>query len=54
MTDWTLVVLAAFAATVLIVAISAWRDIRIAKHTGTDPRAGREARRAAGGQEGQG
>lgn len=54
MTDWTLVILAAFAAVVLIVAAGAWRDVRVAKHTGTDPRAGRDARRTGGGQEGQG
>lgn len=56
MTDWTLVVIAALAAVVLIVAAGAWRDVRVAKHTGTDPRAARDSARrpAAGGQEGQG
>lgn len=39
-----IVTLGFMAACVLMVAVQAWRDVRVARWTGADPRAGRKAR----------
>lgn len=49
-TMFAVVVVAFFAAVVLLFAISAWRDVRVARWQSNDPRADRQARRAAAKQ----
>lgn len=50
MTTIAIVVVAVAAGLVAMVAIGAWRDVRVARWTGQDPRHDRQARRQAAKQ----
>lgn len=50
MTTIAIVVVAVAAGLVAMVAIGAWRDVRVARWTGQDPRHDRQARRVAAKQ----
>lgn len=50
MTTVAIIVIAVVAGIVALVAIGSWRDVRVARWTGTDPRHDRTARRQAAKQ----
>ena len=50
MTTVAIIAIAVLAAVVALVAIGSWRDVRVARWTGQDPRHDRQARRVAAKQ----